>query len=182
MGLATQPSAIWQLSRGWLSRLPTVSAVAVLLGGLVVTFSGASRLAHGNSAAASLRLQALAAQASDQVVHRMSAYEQALRSARGLIVAVGTESITSRVFHLYSETQDFSHQLPGAIGIGVLRRARRATEASGDQHYVVQFIEPQESDLEAPRINATVDVAVRGAAEQSMHTGRATLSGPRTWR
>jgi PAS domain S-box-containing protein len=158
--------------------LPTVSAVAVLLGGLVVTFSGASRLAHGNSAAASLRLQALAAQASDQVVHRMSAYEQALRSARGLIVAVGTESITSRVFHLYSETQDFSHQLPGAIGIGVLRRARRATEASGDQHYVVQFIEPQESDLEAPRINATVDVAVRGAAEQSMHTGRATLSDP----
>jgi PAS domain S-box-containing protein len=158
--------------------LPAVSALAVLLGGLVLTFSGASRLAHSNSAAAALRFQALAEKASDEVAHRMSAYEQALRGARGLIVAVGSESITSRVFHLYSETQDFSHQLPGAIGIGVLRRAGRATEASGDQRYVVQFIDLQESDPEAPRINADVDAGVREAAEQSMHTGRATLSGP----
>jgi PAS domain S-box-containing protein len=143
-----------------------------------VTFSGALRLAHSNSAAAALRFQTLAARASDEVAQRMSAYEQALRGARGLIVAVGTESVTPRVFHLYGETQDFSHQLPGAMGIGVLRRAHRATEAPGDLRYVVQLFESQESDLEAPRINAAVDVGVREAAEQSMHTGRATLSGP----
>ena len=71
MGLATQTGAIWALSRSCLSRLPAVSALAVLLGGLVVTFAGASRLAHGNSAPAALGIQALAARASDEVVRRM---------------------------------------------------------------------------------------------------------------
>jgi PAS domain S-box-containing protein len=173
-----QTSAIWALPRSWLRRLPTVSALAVLLGGLVVTVSGALRLAQSNSDAAALRFQALAARASDQVVHRMSAYEQALRGARGLMVAVGTESVTSRVFHLYSETQEFSRQLPGAIGIGVLRRARGATEAPADQRYVVEFFESQESNWEAPWTSAAGDIGVRAAAEQSMRTGRATLSGP----
>jgi PAS domain S-box-containing protein len=178
VGLTAQTSAIWVLPGRWLLRLPTASALAVLLIGLVVTFSVALQLAHSNSAASALRFQALAARASDEVVHRMSAYERALHGAGGLVVAVGTESITSRVFHLYSETQDFSHQLPGAIGIGVLRRAHRATRAPGDQRYIVQLFEPQESDLEAVRINTAVDVGVREAAEQSMLTGRTTLSGP----
>jgi PAS domain S-box-containing protein len=158
--------------------LPTASALAVLLIGLVMTFGVAVRLANDNSAAAAIRFRTLAARASDEVVHRMSAYEQALRGARSLILVVGTESITSRVFHLYGEAQDFSHQLPGAIGIGVLRRVHRATRAPGDQRDVVQLFEPQESDLEAVRINEGVDVGVREAAEQSMHTGRTTLSGP----
>jgi PAS domain S-box-containing protein len=178
VGLATQARAIWALPRRWLYRLPTVSALAVLLGGIVVTFGGALRLAHNNSTAAALRFQALAARVSDEVVHRMSAYEQALRGARGLIVAVGSENSTSRVFHLYSETQDFSHQLPGAVGIGVFRHARRPTEAPGDQRYVVQFFEPQASAWEAPWINAAADVGLQVAAEQSMRTGRATLSAP----
>jgi PAS domain S-box-containing protein len=169
---------IWALPGSWLPRLPTASALAVLLGGLVVTFSGALRLTHSNSAAAALKLQALAARASDDIAHRMSAYEQALRGAEGLIVAVGTESGTSRAFHLYSETQDFSHRLPGAVGIGVLRRGRRATEASGDQRYVVQFFEPQASNGVAPWINAAVDTGLQEAAERSMRTGRAAMSGP----
>jgi PAS domain S-box-containing protein len=166
------------LTSSWLRRLPVLSALAVLLGGLVVTFSGALRLAHSNSAASALKLQALAARASDEIVHRMSAYEGALRGARGLIVAVGPERDTSRVFHLYSATQDFSHLLPGAVGIGVLTRESRATEASGDQRYVVQFFEPQESRWEAPWINAAVDIGVKEAAEESMRTGRAAMSGP----
>ena len=177
MGLATRAGAIWAVPSAWLRRLPTVCASAVLLGGLVVTFCGALRLAHSNSAAAALRFQGLAARASDEVAHRMGAFEQALRGARGLIVAVGPEKITSLVFHQYSETQDFTHQLPGTIGIGVLRRPGRTTPASRDQRYAVQFFEPQVANSEA-QFGAAVDGGLREAAEQSMQTGRATLSGP----
>jgi PAS domain S-box-containing protein len=178
VGLATHTSASWALPSSWLSRLTTVSALAVLLGGLVVTLGGALRLAHGNSAAAALRFQALAAHASDEIVNRMGAYEQALRGAEGLIVAVGPEGDTSRAFHLYSDTQDFSHLLPGAVGIGLLRRERPATEASGRQPYVVQFFEPQESNGLTPWVNAAVDSGLQEAAERSTRTGRAAMSGP----
>jgi PAS domain S-box-containing protein len=178
VGLATQTSTIGALLRDRLRRLPTASALAVLLGGLVVTLSGALRLAHSNSAAAALRFHALAAHASDEVVDRMGAYERALRGARGLIVAVGAEGITHRVLHLYSETQDFSQRLPGAVGIGVLRRTGSATEALGNRGYAVRLIEPIDTKFEASQINAAADVGMGEAAERSLNTGNATLSRP----
>jgi PAS domain S-box-containing protein len=177
VGLAAHTNTNWTLLRR-LPRLPAVCGLAVLLGGLVVTFSGALRLNHSNSVAAALRFHALAADALDKIVRRLSVYEQALRGARGFIVAVGADNITPREFHVYCQALDIDHRLPGLTGIALIRRATGETGASGGQPFTVQLNESGAPGAEALRINSAVDAGTRELAEQSMHTGNATLSGP----
>ena len=170
-------------------QLPVVAALSVLLGGFLITSAAALRLAQSNSAAATLRLHRLSERVTGEVLARMSRYEQALRAASGVVGAVGTDNVTPHLFHLYGETQDFAHQLPGADGIGLIRLASRADHAGSSTSvpdeavtplFVSQFIEPAESGSKAYGFDKALDASLRDAAARSMKSGSATLSGPTT--
>jgi PAS domain S-box-containing protein len=168
-------------------QLPVVIALAVLLGGLLITSAGALRLAHSNSAAATRKLHRASERVSEEVLARMSRYEQALRAASGVVAAVGTNKITPQLFHMYAETQDFGRQLPAADGIGLIRLASQAdydgpsTGGADDAmaaRFMVQFTDPAESGGRAYGFDKALDASLRDAAVQSMKSGSATLSGP----
>ena len=158
-----------------------------------------SRLAEAQSVEASRRLDLLAARASSEIAARMIAYEQMLKSARGMIVAIGVENINRRVFRTYGEAQNFTAQFPGLEGVGLIRNINTGNETAFDaemprdrlpmdwmsvpdvsrrNRYVVQMSEPEESNKGAVGLDIAQDPDGRFAAEQSARTGEATISGP----
>jgi PAS domain S-box-containing protein len=168
-------------------QLPVVAALAVLLGGLLITSAGALRLSHSNAAAATRRLHRLSERVSEEVLARMSRHEQALRAARGVVAAVGADKITPHSFHLYRENQDFSRLTPGVDGIGLIRLVSRADhegpstggpDEAVTPRFVVQLFEPEESGTRTYGLDKALDTSLRDAAARSMNTGNATLSDP----
>jgi len=182
-------------------RTPVIAALVVLVGGLLITSIEISRLAQAQSIEAGRRLDRIAARTAADITARMSAYEQMLRGARGMIVAVGVDNINRRVFRTYGEAQNFTAQFPGLDGVGVIRSVgpadeaaffaevqkdgwpkglRREPDAPGVNRYLVRMIEPEQSNADLLGFDFANDAEVRFAAEQSVRSGEATLSGPTT--
>ncbi|MDH5540200.1 MAG: CHASE domain-containing protein, partial [Rhizobacter sp.] len=135
---------------------------------------------------------------SDQVATRMRIYEDGLRATRGAFVAAGEESLERRHFRDFSVTLDIDREYPGARGFGIIRRVPAGDEASfvagaradgwpdfgirqlephaGDR-YVIQHIEPVERNAAAVGLDVASEGRRRQAAQISMRSGEATLTG-----
>jgi PAS domain S-box-containing protein len=182
-------------------RTPVIAALVVLVGGLLITSIEISRLAQAQSIEAGRRLDRIAARTAADITARMSAYEQMLRGARGMIVAVGVDNVNRRLFRTYGEAQNFTAQFPGLDGVGVIRSVgpadeaaffaevqkdgwpkglRREPDAPGVNRYLVRMIEPEQSNADLLGFDFANDAEARFAAEQSVRSGEATLSGPTT--
>jgi PAS domain S-box-containing protein len=182
-------------------RTPVIAALVVLVGGLLITSIEIRRLAGAQSIEAGRRLDRIGARTAADITARMSAYEQMLRGARGMIVAVGVENINRRLFRTYCEAQNFTVQYPGLDGIGLIRSLDPVNEAAffaevqkdgwpkglgreaaapGVDRYLVRLIEPEQSNADLLGFDFANDAEARLAAEQSVRSAEATLSGTTT--
>jgi len=180
---------------------PSRAALVVLCTGVLVALALAIWQARVNSAAAKTRFEAVAQRTAAQVVAKIHSYEHGLRGARGAVIAAGTDRIDRQRFHAYGKSRDIAFEFPGARGFGVIRRVGPADEAAfvadarrdgapdfrlrslephtGDR-YVVQYIEPSQPNAAAIGLDIASEANRREAAEASMRSGAAALTGPIT--
>ena len=180
---------------------PALAALVVFCIGMLLTGASAVWQARVNAAAAAARFDTLAVRTVEQIAARVEGVERGLRGARGAVVAAGTHEIDRRRFRAYGQSRDFAVEFPGAHGFGVIRRVPAVDEAgfvaaakrdgapefairqlephAGDR-YVVQYIEPVETNAASLGLDIASEANRREAAEVSMRTGAATLTGPIT--
>ena len=183
------------------SQRPVRAALVVFCIGTLLAGASAIWQARVNAAAASARFDTLAVRTAEQITARVQVVERGLRGARGAVIAAGTDQIDRRRFRAYGRSRDFATEFPGAHGFGVIRRVAAVDEAafvaaakrdgapafeirqlephSGDR-YVIQYVEPVESNAAAIGLDIASEANRREAAEVSMRTGVATLTGPIT--
>ncbi len=180
---------------------PAVAAVAVLAVGLALTGAAAGWQARHSAEEASSRFDVLAQRTADQVAARMQTYEYGLRGARGAVLTAGADQLDRERFRLYSRSRDIDREFTGARGIGLIRRVAREREAvfveaarrdgapdfairqltpHAGERFVIQYIEPLDRNRQAVGLDVASETNRRRAAEQSMRSGAATLTGPIT--
>lgn len=135
------------------------------------------------------------------IAQRMQLYEYGVRGVRGAVSAVGFNNLNRANFLDYVATRDFEREFPGARGFGVIYRtpaleagalenAMRAeygenksikslNENKGEK-YVIRYLEPYSRNKDAVGLDIASEVNRKTAADFSMATGRATLTGPVT--
>ena len=170
------------------------------LGLVLAVVTGLRQQVHNREVAVE-RFDALTARAAAQVQTRMQLYEYGLRGARGAVIAAGGHSITRQRFREYAASRDSEREFPGARGFGFVRRVPLAQEAQFLQsaradgwpgfsirqlsphtrdRYVIQYVEPVQSNMEAVGLDIASERNRREAAERAMRTGRPALTGPIT--
>ncbi|MBL0918476.1 MAG: CHASE domain-containing protein, partial [Hydrogenophaga sp.] len=175
--------------------------LATLLLGAVVTVSAVLQREHANAAFVKERFEAESRELADAIVARFSVYEYGLRSARGLMQHVGEYGLTSSDFHRYMRSRDLDREFPGARGFGFVHRvpAERLVEHAGEHlgavpspahihqidphegdHFIVELIEPIESNREALGLDIASEPSRRQAALAALRSGRAAMTAPIT--
>ncbi|MFJ3056636.1 CHASE domain-containing protein [Herbaspirillum sp. NPDC087042] len=135
----------------------------------------------------------------DDITALMLRYELALHGTRGAILAIGPDELSRERFLRYTDSRDASQEFPWANGFGFIRRVaprqRAAYErklaqghmpfssiqqfnAPASDLYVIEQIEPLESNRKALGIDIASSQDRRSAADNAMLTGRAELTSP----
>ena len=133
------------------------------------------------------------------VSQRVRLYEYGLRGTRGAIVAAGAQ-LSRRTFEAYSRSRDIAREFPGARGFGFIRRVQRSDlesflavaredapnfelrvlSAREGERYIIQYVEPEEPNLQAFGLDIASEPLRRAAADTSAESGEAALTGPIT--
>jgi len=179
---------------------PRRLAAAVFVLGTLFTAAATIWQLRQNEAEAATRFAAVTQRVAAQVATRMQIYQYGLRGARGAFITAGAQFNRQR-FHDYSATRDIEREFPGAHGFGVIRRVAAEDEADfivaaqrdgwpdfairwiephAGERYVIQYIEPVEGNRAAVGLDIASERNRREAAEASMLSGAATLTGPIT--
>ncbi len=184
-----------------LYRHPARAAATVLALGLAVATLLGLWWSHHVQQAAQEQFEALTNRTLDRVVERIRAYEYGLKGARGAVIVAGPQGIDRAGFRRYSESREIDREFPGARGVGLVRRvpesqegafveaarrdgwpafAVRQFEPHAGERFVIQYLEPIERNGPAIGVDIASEPVRRQAAEESMRSGSATLSGPIT--
>ena len=172
-----------------------------LLAGLLLSLMLAWQLELRNNERIHQAVETEAQRVLEQVMERINLYQYGLRGARGAVQTAGEYGINRELFVRYSRTRDIDTEFPGARGFGFIRRVpptsldafvknaqadgwpefyvRELGDHSGD-HFVIQYIEPVERNLQAVGLDIASEVTRRSAAEAALRTGDVQLSGPIT--
>ena len=184
-------------------RLPSAKQLASAAFAIGVALAAGAGLwqAHRNAAEAERRFEDLAVRAADEVSSRVRRCESGARGARSAVMAAGFEAIDRPRFQLSSQSRDVEHEFPGVRGYGLVRRVAPGEEVNflaaarldGEPHfaihppaahdgerYVVQYVEPAQSNREDLGWDLASEAAGRAAAEASMRSGVAAITGPIT--
>jgi PAS domain S-box-containing protein len=183
-----------------LRRAARIRAGLVCIACLLATAAYTQRHNRSNREYARARFESTSQRLADQVVARLRSYEYGLRGVRGAILSMG-EHVSRRAFRTYHESYDIDREFHGAKGFGFIRRVPADEEAAfvadarrdgapdfsiqqlqahvGDR-YVIQYVEPIEHNLQAIGLDIASNPVRRATAEQSMHSGAATLTAPVT--
>ncbi|UJF22544.1 PAS domain S-box protein [Shewanella sp. OMA3-2] len=174
---------------------------AVLFIGLAISLAVALTVNSRNSTAVNEALQRTVEQISYQVLNRLTLYQYGLRGVRGMVVMAGEDEISRQTFGRYSLTREVAEEFPGARGFGFIRIVSPQQQASfilkaqqdswpifairqltphDNDRYVIQYIEPVESNLSAVGLDIGSEVQRREAADAAMLSGEVRLSGPIT--
>ncbi|MDF3935792.1 CHASE domain-containing protein [Pseudomonas citronellolis] len=174
---------------------------AVLALGVICSGVGAWLLQNSNQDQARIAVEQEARRLADAVQARIELYQYGLRGTRGAVMTAGPEHIDRALFHRYSQTRDIALEFPGARGFGYIRRvpladeaaflrAARAegrpdfaihqVEANPGERYVIQYVEPEASNLPAIGLDVASEPRRRQAAEAALRTGLPRLSAPIT--
>ena len=191
----------WHPGMRTASPAPGVALAALVILGLVLACATVAWKQASNARITAERLDAAAVRVASVISERMAKYEYALRGARGAVVAAGEDGITRDRFRDYSLTRDIDREFPGTRGFGFIRRVGPAQEAAfleaarrdgapdfalrqikphPGERYVIQYLEPAESNREAIGLDVASEDHRRGAALAAMETGLATLTAPIT--
>ena len=177
------------------------AAVCAFVAGILLTAVAVVWHARSNTRTADQQFAAAAASVTSGIGKRMRLYEFGLRGARGAVIAAGPERIDEHTYRKYALTRDLEREFPGVHGTGVIRRVAAAEEplfvaemrrdgrpdfavrqlapSEGDR-FVIYLIEPLESNRAAVGLDIASETNRRRAAEASMRSGNATLTGPIT--
>ena len=175
-------------------RIGVIAAVAAA--GLTYWQVGARNQAVLRSA-----FSALAANTTDLIHDRAGLYQYGLRGARGAVTAVGPEALDRSRFLAYSKTRDAAGEFPGAKGFGFIRYVRegeldsfleqarqdgwpdfelKLLEDRREDHFIIQYIEPVESNVAAVGLDIGSEHRRRAAAVLAVESNAATITEPIT--
>lgn len=137
----------------------------------------------------------------EEVIDRVKKYQYGLRGVRGVVLTAGEHEISRDLFYQYSLTRDIDTEFPGARGFGFIRRVPRnqvdsllqVIRQSGwpdfqikelssnfSERYLIQFIEPFETNAQAIGLDIASEQNRREAASAALYTGEVRITGPIT--
>ncbi|QDD66042.1 PAS domain S-box protein [Herbaspirillum seropedicae] len=135
----------------------------------------------------------------DDIESLLRRYEHGLRGERGAILAIGEHALTRERLLRYMDSRDLATEFPWAGGFGFIRHVPLSARAAYEQQvrqgrmlfasitqlsenpgelYVIEYIEPMESNRKALGLDIASSQARRSAADHAMLTGRAELTNP----
>ncbi|WP_240224496.1 CHASE domain-containing protein [Rheinheimera hassiensis] len=136
------------------------------------------------------------------VTEKVTLYQYGLRGTRGAVMSNKPEDFNFQLMQTYTQTRDYSLEFPGARGFGFIRyitpdqrdnfvqRARaerpdatfdiRQLTPHDDSMFVIQYIEPEQSNREAVGLDIGSESMRRNAAEDAAKTNEVRLTGPIT--
>lgn len=146
-----------------------------------------------------IRLTSLTAQYSQQVETRFSSYVNILKDGVGLYAA--SEDVKREEWRTYVEALKLHERFPGLRGMGVIRivkksetddfvaRERRSYPGyqrktftqdfeDEDERYLIQYVEPIESNAPALGVDIGSEISRRKIAQDSLRTGLPTVTQP----
>lgn len=172
-----------------------------LVVGLGASILGGWILERINEQQAQEAIAAATEEAAELVLTRLDLYQYGLRGARGAVLTAGEHGISREVFGQYHQTRDLAAEFPGASALGFIRRVpvrdereflkyaradgkadfsiRQFSPHSGER-YVVQYVEPAEGNQPAIGLDIASETARREAAQSSIQSGMARITGPIT--
>jgi len=183
----------------------TVRRYAVLPGVTVAILGGLLSLLLGwyyeqhNTRLLEQNLIGLAERESSDIVQQFQLVQYGLRGARGAVLTAGRSGISREIFHRYSQSRDLPREFPGVLGFGFIRRVEVAQTAKfieqarldgaadfrirslgsyEGEHYVIQYIEPEQPNRAAVGLDIASNVERREAAIIALRSGEATLTAP----
>lgn len=126
---------------------------------------------------------------------RLNTFIYGLKGARGVYAA--SKSVERAEFRAYVESRNLPIEFPGVLGFGYIQRVNRnslddflekervddapdfsiRTSGLNSELYIIKFIEPLASNIQAQGFDIASDPIRRAAAEQAMRTGEPTLTG-----
>ncbi|WP_226427660.1 PAS domain S-box protein [Xanthomonas sp. MWU16-30325] len=182
------------------NRRPLRWAVAVLALGATLTAGTALELRQVNAHRAQAQLAASAQAAFDQIQELLNHYQYGLRGMRGVVLTAEERLRGAQVLR-YSQSRDLAREFRGARGFGVIRRVPEAEQARfvaaaraagqpdfqirtltahhGDR-FVIQYIEPMQSNAAAVGLDIASESNRRHAAWAAALSGEPRLTGPIT--
>ncbi|WKL52335.1 PAS domain S-box protein [Pseudomonas kielensis] len=176
--------------------------VAVTLAmGLGASFLGGWILDRINEQQAQAAIKKATEDAAELVLMRLNLYQYGLRGARGAVLTAGEYDISREVFRRYHRTRDLAFEFPGASAFGFIRRVPERDEneflkhaqadgaadfsihkfsAHSGERYVIQYVEPAEDNQAAIGLDIASEMSRREAAQSSIQSGSARITGPIT--
>ncbi len=183
--------------RTWLRWSPLIG---LILGIMLASWVG-WRVAAQNQTVINENFELFSQRAVSQIARRMELYEYGLRGARGAIIAAGGASVDRTTFARYAASRDIAREFPGARGFGFIRRVpveeeaaflraakqdgwpnfaiRQLTPHAGER-FVIQYIEPVRSNMQAVGLDIASEDNRRAAALRALRTGKVALTDPIT--
>jgi CHASE1-domain containing sensor protein len=176
-----------------------IVSLAIVALGLLSAGMGATRQKDGNALDRQLRFENLTEDFGNTFVAKLDNYRLGLLGARGAISSAGIAKTTRARFAAYARSKEIERELPGVAGVGFVKRVgpaqvgrfvnsarldgapgfavREFAPHAGDR-YLVQYIEPQDSNYSAIGLDLASEPNRRSAAEHAVETGKATLTAP----
>ncbi|MCG3127191.1 MAG: Sensor histidine kinase RcsC [Phycisphaerae bacterium] len=196
--LLRHPRADRDLAAALAGRRGALAALLTVVAGLSGAGVAAWTAAKQAEATDYSRFQRLTERVLDEVQSRVKSYAAGLTATRGLWPA--SKSVERSEFSALIGSVDLTRELPGALGIGFIRRVPRAelaaflestrkddapdfeidTSGNADELYVIEFVEPRVANRAAAGCDIAPDPKRRAAAERAMLTGESTLTEPLT--
>ncbi|WP_439878707.1 CHASE domain-containing protein [Pseudomonas prosekii] len=176
--------------------------VAITLAvGLGASILGGWALGRMNDQQVQEAITAATEDAAELVLMRLNLYQYGLRGARGAVLTAGEYDISREVFRRYHRTRDLAFEFPGASAFGFIRRVPERDEneflkharadgaadfsihqfsAHAGERYVIQYVQPAEGNQAAIGLDIASETSRREAAQSSIQSGAARITGPIT--
>lgn len=175
--------------------------VITLAVGLGASILGGWLLDRINQQQAQEAIVAATDEAADLVLTRLNLYQYGLRGARGAVLTAGEHGVSREIFDQYNQTRDLAVEFPGASALGFIRRVLEQDESDflklaradgktdfsirqfsphSGERYVVQYVEPVEGNQPAIGLDIASETSRREAAQASIQSGAARITGPIT--
>lgn len=172
-----------------------------LVVGLGASILGGWILERSNEQQAQQAIRAATEEAAELVLMRLNLYQYGLRGVRGAVLTAGEYDISREVFRRYHRTRDLAFEFPGASAFGFIRRVPERDEneflksarsdgpadfsihqfsAHSGERYVIQYVEPAEANQAAIGLDIASETSRREAAQSSIQSGAARITGPIT--
>lgn len=188
----------WRTPRWPATGAASLAALAAATG-VIVAVLGATYHAHHNRTAVRAAFDDRATGYRIAIGDRLRTYEYGLRSARGVVIGAGVETLSYQRFAQYAQSLSIKREFPGALGFGFIRRVPQGTltaflaaasEDRGaalvlrqlsvprDEHWIIQYVEPEQRNAEAIGLDIASEPERYAAARAAMESGEPRLTAP----